>query len=228
MKNEAHDMSDLMEINGLDQAMPIDDTAILKRVEEVVHEAIEKGDVYVALDFGKGLIQVSQLSGIALAKLFYMLRERWEIFEVGDDFDAIAYDYVGRTKATVDRYIRVWEMYEKKLIPAEYEEDVRQKNIKDQIHIATLPAQGYEVSDDEWQDIVDAPDYNSVSAKIREIKGKEPSKSALLIYIDSDGNLSAQQEGETQFVGYLDVDEAGDIAEKAIQRIIRATGILER
>jgi len=89
-----------------------------------------------------------------------------------------------------------WEMYEKKFIPKEFEDEIRGKNIKDQIYIATLPAQGYEPDEDEWQDIVDAPDYNSVSAKVREIKGKEPTRSALLIFISEDGTLSAQQEGE--------------------------------
>jgi hypothetical protein len=208
--------------------MPIDDTAILERVDQVVGESLEQKDVYIALDFGRGLIQVSQLSGIALAKLFYLLRDKWELFELGDDFDSVAYSYVGRSKATVDRYVRVWEMYEKNIIPEKFEEEIRQKNIKDQIYIATLPAQGYEPDEDEWQDIVDAPDYNSVAKKVRDIKGKEPTKSALLIFMGEDGTLSAQQEDETQFVGYLNVDDAGDIAEKAIQRIIRSVGILQR
>jgi hypothetical protein len=106
-------MSELMELNGLDQSLPVDDTAILQRVEEVVSESIEMKDVYHALDFGKGLIQVSQLSGMALAKLFYLIRKNWDVFEIGDNFHDVAYSYVGRDKNTVNRYIRVWEMYER-------------------------------------------------------------------------------------------------------------------
>jgi hypothetical protein len=221
-------MTDLMELNGLDQSLTVDTTPMLEKIDEVVQESIERGDVYYALDFGVNLIQVAQVSGMGLAKLFYLLREKWHMFEIGDNFNDVAYSYVGRTKATVDRYVRVWEMYENKLIPKEFEDEIRQKNIKDQIYIATLGAQGYEPTEDEWQDIVNAPDYSSVAKKVREIKGKEPTKSALLIFISESGELSAQQEGVTQFVGYLDIKDAGDIGKKAIQRLLKSAGVLQR
>jgi hypothetical protein len=174
------------------------------------------------------LRQIAQLSGIALAKFFYLIRENWDEYEIGDDFDDVAFDYVGVAKETVDRYVRVWKMHELKLIPEQFAEDIRQKNIKDQIPIATAVAQGYEINEDDWQELVDAPDNTTVGAKVREIKGKEPSKSALLIFLTSDGTLSVTQEGETEFVGYLNVDDAGLIAEKAIERIKRSAGILLR
>jgi hypothetical protein len=221
-------MSDLLEVNGLDQALSVDVTPMLEKIDEVVEESIKRGDVYYALDFGVNLIQVAQLSGMGLAKLFYLLRENWDKFEIGDDFDSVAYSYVGRTKTTVDRYVRVWEMYENKIIPPEFEEEIRQKNIKDQIRIASLPAQGYEPTEKQWQEIVDAPDYNSVGVIARKIEGKEPRKSALLIFISPTGELSAQQEGIIEFVGYLAVDEAGEVAEKAIQRLLKSAGVLQR
>ena len=62
----------------------------------------------------------------------------------------------------------------------------------------------------------------------REIEGKEPSRSALLIFLSDDGQLTAMQEGETEFVGFLNIEEAGLIADKAIQRIIRSAGVMER
>jgi hypothetical protein len=119
-------------------------------------------------------------------------------------------------------------MYENKIIPPEFEEEIRQKNIKDQIRIASLPAQGYEPTEKQWQEIVDAPDYNSVGVIARKIEGKEPRKSALLIFISPTGELSAQQEGIIEFVGYLAVDEAGEVAEKAIQRLLKSAGVLQR
>jgi len=218
---------DLLELNGLDQSLSVDTEPMLEKIDEIVQESIERGDVYYALNFGKGLIEVAQVSGMGLAKLFYLLKENWDKFEIGDDFESVAYSYVGRTKDTVDKYIRVWKMYEDSTVPLKYADDVLQKNIKDQIPIANMLAQGYEPDEKQWQQIVDAPDYTSVGAVVRDIKGKEPRKSALLIFIDDDGNLNAQQEGETQFVGYLN-EEPGDIAEKAIQRIIRAAGVMQR
>ena len=219
---------DLLVLNGLDQSLPVDDNWMLQKVDEIINESLRQKDPYIALDFGKNLIQISQLSGIGLAKLFHGLRENWYIYEIGDDFDDVAYDHVGRSKATVDRYVRVWEMYEQNLIPEDLSDEIRQKNIKDQIPIASLLSQGYEPDEDEWQELADAPDHASVSAKVREIKGKEPRKSALLIFISSDGNLSAQQEGHVEFVGYLNIDDEGLIADKAIQRLLKSAGVLSR
>lgn len=220
---------DLLVLNGLDQSLPVDDNWILNKVDEIIDESLRQKDPYIALKFGKNLIVASQLSGIGLAKLFYSMKENWDAYEHEDDFDEIAYDYVGRHKATVDKYVRVWEMYERGLIPKEFVEEIRQKNIKDQIPIALMTSsQGYEPTTDEWEELADAPDYTSVSAKVREIKGKEPRKSALLIFISDDGNLSAQQEGHVEFVGYLNIDDAGDIAEKAIQRLLKSAGVLQR
>jgi hypothetical protein len=174
------------------------------------------------------LIAFSQLSGIALAKLFYLIRENWEVFEIGDNFEDVAYARVGRTKDTVDKYVRLWEMYENKTIPAEFIEDIRQKNVKDQIPIANMLSQGYEPDEEQWQDIVDAPDNSSVLRAVRDIKGTEPRKSALLLFIKEDGSLIAEQEGVSQYVGWLNIDEAGDIAEKGIQRLLRSAGVLQR
>jgi len=215
-------------LNGLDQTLPIDDDWILDKVDEIINESLEKKDAYLALNSCRALKQIAQLSGIALAKFFYLMKENWDKYEIGDDFDDVAFDYVGVHKSTVDKYVRVWKMHNQHLIPESVSEDIRQRNIKDQIPIAIAVDQGYEISEDDWHELADAPDFNSVSAKVREIKGKEPSKSALLLFISDDGTLTAQQEGETEFVGYLNVDDAGLIAEKAIQRIVKSSGVMEK
>lgn len=221
-------MNDLILLNGLDQALPINDNWILDKVDEIIEESLERNDVYYALNACRNVKQIAQLSGIALAKFFYLIKRNWEEYGIGDNFNDTVADYVGTHPATVSKYMRIWEMHETKLIPEEFAEDIRQRNIKDQVPIATAIAQGYEMDDEDWQELVDASDFNEVSAKIREIKGKEPSRSALLIFLSDDGQLSAMQEGETEFVGFLNIEGAGLIAEKAIQRIIKTSGMLER
>jgi len=215
-------------LNGLDQTLPTNDEWILEKVDEIIQESLEKKDAYLALNSCRALKQIAQLSGIALAKFFYLMKENWDKYEIGDEFDEVAFDYVGVHKSTVDKYVRVWKMHTQNLIPEKFSEEIRKRNIKDQIPIAITVDQGYEIEEDTWEELAHAPDFASVSAITREIKGKEPSKSALLIFISSDGTLTAQQEGETEFVGYLNVDDAGLIAEKAIQRITKSSGVLER
>ncbi len=219
---------DLLILNGLDQSLSVDDSGILEQVTNIVAESLEQKDPYIALKFGANLIMASQLAGMGLAKLFYLMRENWDNYGREDDFDEVAYDYVGRTKSTVDKYVRVWEMYEQDLIPEELSSEIRQKNIKDQIPIASLLSQGYEPDEDEWQDLADAPDNSSVLAKVREIKGTAPRKGALLIYLTPDGTLQAEQQGKVEYVGYLNIDEEGEIKQKAIQRLLKSAGVLYR
>ena len=221
-------MNDLILLNGLDQSLPVKDDWILDKVDEIIKESLDRKDVYYALNSCKALKQIAQLSGIALAKFFYLIRDNWDAYEIDEDFDEIAFDYVGVHKNTVSNYTRVWEMHDTDVIPESVSEDIRQRNIKDQIPIALALDQGYEIDEEDWQDLSDAPDFTTVAAKIREIKGKEPRKSALLIFISDDGTLTVTQEGQTEFVGYLNTDEAGEIAQKAIQRILKASGVLEK
>jgi hypothetical protein len=221
-------MSDLILLNGLDQSLPVKDDWILDKVDEIIRDSLEKKDVYYALNSCKALKQIAQLSGIALAKFFYLIKQNWDEYEIDEDFDEIAFDYVGVHKNTVSTYTRVWQMHEADVIPESVSENIRQRNIKDQIPIALALDQGYNIREDEWEELSNAPDYTTVAAKIREIKGKEPRKSALLIYISDDGTITATQEGRSEFVGYLNVDDAGDIAEKAILRLIKSAGVLEK
>ena len=125
-------------LNGMDQTVPVDDEWILDKVDEIIAESVEKKDAYVALNSCRQLRQISQLSGVALAKFFYLIRENWNEYDIGDDFKDTVYDYVGVHPATVSKYIKIWEMYEKELIPKEFEEQIRQRNIKDQVPISNL------------------------------------------------------------------------------------------
>jgi hypothetical protein len=86
----------------------------------------------------------------------------------------------------------------------------------------------YELDEDDWQNIVDAPDFNTVNREIRDITGKKQYKNALNIFMSEDGTLNATQHDETEYVGFLNVEGADDIAWKAIQRLIRTAGVLQK
>ena len=221
-------MNDLILLNGLDQSLPIDDNRILDTVDEIIKESLKRNDVYYALNACRNVKQIAQLSGIALAKFFYLIKRHWDEYGIVDNFNDTVADYVGVHSATVNKYVKIWKMHETKLIPEKFAESIRQRNIKDQVPLATMLDQGYEPDESDWEDLDNAPDFTSISAKIREIEGKEPSRSALLIFLSDDGQLTAMQEGETEFVGFLNIEEAGLIADKAIQRIIRSAGVMER
>ena len=111
-------MTDELELlDGIDQSVPVDDTVILQRVDEIIAESVREKDGYIALNACRQLIQIKKLAGVALAKFFYLIKENWDVYEIGDSFDDTVADYSGVLPATVSKYVKIWSMYENKLIP---------------------------------------------------------------------------------------------------------------
>jgi hypothetical protein len=220
--------TDLLIIGSLDQPIKVDTDWILKRVDEIIEEAVARKNVNIAINACATLIQASQLSGLALAKFFYSIQRRWSEFESSSTFEEEMYPRLGAHPTTIDRYIQVWKVFAEKEIPFEYHERLQQRNIKDLIPIAKALEQGYEVSDEQWEDLSTAPDFNTVAKVIREdIKGKPPRKGALSITEDKIGSLWAWKDNNRYFVGSLEVDSDEDAVQQAIERIRKGSGMMK-
>lgn len=211
---------------GLDQPIPIDNKWILDRVDKIFNESLEKKNSSIIINACKALVQISRESGIALAKALCLLMEHWEAFNPSEPFRDVVYPQLGLHPLTIDRYIAVWKMlYEK--APKELQDDLRQRNIRDLVPIATAISQGYEIEDKTWKELVVAPDTNTILKIVREdVKGKEPRKGSIQISLDNLGSLWAFQDGRRYFVGTLEVDSEELTVQHAIERLIRNSGIL--
>lgn len=219
--------SELIIISGLDQNLPVDSLELEQRVEEIITQAIEEKDAWKALNVCKTMIEIQQLSGIGLAKALYMIKGNWSAFGLKETFEDVAFEYFGKHRFTVDRYLAVQEMYEKKLIPEEMRDDIKQMNIKSQIPIAKALEQGIEIDEEQWRKLAQAPDFSTVSKIVREdIKGAEPRKGSLVLSIDNVGSIWGFYDGDRYFVGSLEVDTDDEIVIKAINRILSNSGIM--
>jgi len=143
----------------------------------LIDNALKEHNQVIAINGLKGLIKVTQKSGLGLAKGIYLLKKIWKEFDLEENFEDAAYIELGVHKHTVDRYVDVWAMYATNSVPKEYVDRLQQHNIKTQIPIANAIAQGYEIKEPEWGKLADATDFSEVSTIIREdVKGKEPRK----------------------------------------------------
>lgn len=221
---------DLALSGDFDQEIDADGSWLLNRIDEVIKEARERKDAFVALNFCMQLKSVIKTSGLGLAKLLYLIYHYWDEFGMEDEFEDVVYSHVGVHRHTVDRYIRVWGMYAEGKVPQQFADEIRQKNIRDQIPIANALVQGYDIEQKDWENLAAAPDYNSVSQIIMEdVKGKEPRKSALHITIDGMGVMWVKKGDEPrQLVGTLEIHSESEIVKMAIQRIMKNAGIVER
>lgn len=219
---------ELLVVTSFDQSIDTDDLTILDRIDSILDEAVREKNAYIALNACKQLVRVAKTSGLGLAKILYHIYAKWDEFGIQDNFEDIVYEYVGLHKYTVHKYVRVWAMHQEKKIPAKYEQEILQRNIKDQIPIANALVQGYKIEDENWDKLVDASDFTEVAKIVREdIKGKEPSIDALRLRIDNGGGIWAYKAGEKRLVGALNINNADEIVKQAVQRIINNCGIME-
>jgi hypothetical protein len=202
---------------------------LFELVDGYVKEAKSQNNPYIALNACKDLLEVSQLAGLALAKMFYDLKQMWEEFDVAEEFEDIAYIYLGKHPHTINRYLRVWSMFAENKIPNEQKDAMMGMNIKSLIPVANALEQGHEIDEDEWEEIAEASDYQEVSRIIREeVKGSDPRKNALILTIDKVGTIFAMQEGQQYFVGSLEVSAEETPIQQAIHRIIDNAGIMQK
>lgn len=220
---------ELLIISPLDQSLDVeDDDHVLDKIEKMIMDSIENNDYLKAIHICTQLIQVTKLSGLALAKSLYLIKSNWDKFSIKDNFEDVLTSRTGLTKATIQRYTSVWSMYDKGLIPELYVDNIRQMNIKSQIPIAQALDAGYEIDDDEWEELADATDFSTVNAKLREIKNKEPRSHALILMMDRDGGIKAIKKDEQRYIGWLNVSDENKIVQQAIERLKRGGGILEQ
>ena len=222
---------ELLIISPLDQDLNLDDDDhILEKIEQMILESVEEGNYHKAIHICKQLIQITKLSGLALAKSLYLIKSNWDKFEMSDNFDDTISSTIGLHKATVQRYCSVWSMYAEQKIPKQYVEQIQQMNIKSQIPIAQALDAGYDIDEDEWKELSDASDFSTVNDKLRQIKGKEPRSQALRLEVDRDGTIYAWKKEERRYAGWLNFNdrEHDGIVDQAIERIIKGSGLLEK
>jgi hypothetical protein len=213
---------------SLDQPIPADNEWILQKAETIINEAIEKKDAEIALSACEQLIKISKLSGIGLAKLLYLIKKNWDVFERHDTFEEVAYTRFGKHRHTISRYLAVYsELFVKNTIPEQFKEDIQQQAIRTQDYIAAALKQGEEISEEEWEKLAHAPDINTVLKILREdVRGKPPRKGSLQLWVDDLGSIWATFEGDRFFIGSLEVDSDEEAVQKAIERIKKGSGIL--
>jgi hypothetical protein len=225
-------MSNEFEITALiDQSIPIKmEQSLFDRIDTVLAQSLEEKDPAIALSVGKGLLGVVRLGGLGLAKLLHGVNSRWKDYEYSGTIYALAEDELGiLAKATINRYIAVWEMITGAYIPKDVLDEVKVKPMRQLVPMASLITQGFDVSTKDWVRLAHATDAGEVAEIVREIKGKPPKKQSMKIVLEEDGTLNVWNGSKIFNIGYLRiVDTEEEIITKAIERIVNNSGIIRR
>lgn len=203
------------------------DQEIFHQVDEAIIESLEERNPTPALQFGLSLRKTMQLRGLALAKLLAKIHMNWYEFDVDDSPFNVIETEMGVPKSTAQPYIRTWNALENAAMEEATRERLYGKPIE-WLYLLTGAAREGQM-DGHWEEAAEAGSKQEVQELVRELRGEQTSaKVAVTIFLDEDGTLKARR-GKGRFVpfGYINLDAEGEIAEIAINRIVRAAGIID-
>src|SRR3990172_44455 len=224
MLMETGDIIDMDELS-----FPLNADNLFGLIDTIVQKSVAEGDPETAFNLGRDFITIEKRSGKALGHLAFTLKDRWMEFNVSEPFEDVALNHWDVSKVHLERLIRTAEMLQSGDIPEQLQATFEEKSVKDLIVVSAAWQSGYldESTEEEWQALAEADNDYEIRDAVRELKGVEPRKHTLNIWMARTGDLYCTVgSGEQKYIGHLDVDTMDDPdVEKAINRIINNSRI---
>lgn len=199
---------------------------VLEGVDNLLAEIKETGEFEAGTNALRSMSGIARVTGWASAKLLHGMMFEWT--EQGHDpekFTDYIKDMTFLKPLIVERYIMAWTAIQS--IP-QISEQLLAQPIKNGIALGSAIAQGYELTDEQLEELADAKSNQEFLSVIRDVKGKPARKSSLTIYLERDGTLKAWQSERGVFIGDLDVKSDDPMVKKAIERITISSGIIKK
>jgi hypothetical protein len=205
-----------------------------KEIENVIAELRTTNDTAVVDNAITTMIGLSKISLFSLAHLLYEFNLWWLDTDQenirGDTFEDYIESVHNLNPTVMGRYISIWHMRANGMFP----DGIENRPIKDQQAIAKALEQGYEISDEQWDELRDAGNTNEVNKILREVKGKEPTKASYVGYLERSGDIVFWHQEQRVHVGFIKNPDDADneferkVLEKAQARAINGMGLIER
>lgn len=206
----------------------------LAGVDSVLNQIQDSGDFEIGANTIRSMSSIGHAIGISKAKLLHGMWNLWQDqmqAKTEDSFFEYVADFAGmNNRVVVQRYIQAWDAV--LFAPKEHQQEMLAQPMKNLNALGSAIAQGFELSDDQWDKVASTSNNSEFLKVMQNVKGAAPRKSSLTIYLEKNGDLMAIMGNEIISIGYLDVnnlerDETG-ILRKSIERITKNTGIIRR
>ena len=209
---------------GMDSSIPFSDNekTVLDLVDTVSQQAIESDSPHVAFDAMKSLLTHSRITGLALARFFYVMKYQWKNFSMSKTVSLEEYvqEELGLTKTTFQRYFRVQQMLVSGDVPSTYMDRIVSNGIKSLIPIGKIHNDGYDIDTEHWAKFAQAENEAAVRKVCKEITGKPEKTGTLHMEMEQDGSLYVWKDGVKKFYGHLNVDDQDADVQIAISRTL--------
>ena len=216
-------------------AMPVN-SSDLAEIDTILDRAITAGDPLIASEYGNSLSNSIALKGIALAKLFFGMRDNWELFRasgIEEDFADFVDAHMFVKGRTAEKYAN---MFEAVFVQANISPEVRGKlahKPMETLLLLTAAVREGSLDGDQLATVV-VLDKKGVHDIVREARG-DATNSKTHIYarlvqrehsVYPKGTIVAfDGEGHSEAVGYLLLDPHTDHGRKYVERVKNTLGL---
>jgi hypothetical protein len=212
---------------SLDQPIPTMNkaTEIFNRIDEVINKAVEEHNGWIAVNAARELVIIARLSGLSLAKMLHGIITSWDRFGIEDDVYSVLKEHLGTVKYTCTRYAEAWQTLMSGKIPDEYANKLVERGIRDVLIVTKTLNAGYEISNEQYKEIVNAPDRMELEEVIRKVKNEPISEKIIHAQMEMNGEIYVYHLGQKHYVGKLDTSSGVYAVQKMIYRICIGGGI---
>jgi hypothetical protein len=206
----------------------------LAEVDAIVTRAVAAGDPLIASEYGNQLSKEMTLKGVALAKLFFGMRDNWPLFRaagIEDDFKDFVDAHMHVTGRTADRYADMYEaVFEKSRIAPQVKSKLLHKPIKTLLLLTAAVREGSLTSEQLGNVIV--LNHSGVRDMVREARGEVTNSSTATrgvlvqrehsVYVKGTLVVYGGSGDEIEVLGWLNLTPKNDSAMKFLERMKNA------
>jgi len=214
-------------LSNLDSPIPLKETtSIFERIDKIMDKAIVEHNGWIAIEECRKLYEIARLSSISLAKFLYEIMVNWDKLGINEDVYAVLNDRLGVHRNTINRYTNAWQTLPQ--IPEEYREEVIKRGIADILKVTKMLGGGYEPTEKQWEQIVDAPCRTDLEEAIREVTHEPVSDRVIYPQMEINGDVYVYHLGEKHYVGKLDTASGIYAVQKTIYRMCVGGGVTRK
>lgn len=220
-------------------ALPVQSRDMVE-IDTILDRAITAGDPLIAAEYGNQLSNAIRLKGVALAKLFYGLRNNWALFRasgIEEDFADFIDAHMTASGATAEKYANMYEaVFVNPQVPEQLKGQLAAKPMESLLLLTAAVREG-SFDQDDLEDVI-ILDKNGIRQKVREARGNVTSSRraihARLVQRDHSvypkGTLvvfGQAEDGteEIEAIGAFNLHIRSESGKKYLQRIINTLGL---
>jgi len=216
-----------LEVNGKGRAL-IDGTTLTREsvereIEAVIERLYETNDPQEA---DNALISLTGINKLTVSATVKMLCGYFDWYEKTDQEELRGESFLDRImvlhdfkdRNVIERYIMLHKMYDNDLLP----EALKDRPLAEQIAIATVVEdERYIITEEKWEDLINALNGAEVRRILREIKDKPPTKGSYMGHLAKDGTIYYWHQGERVFCGNLIMPNGDNEDDSIEERVYR-------